>query len=414
MPALAAAIGISGSVVLAQDGLPLEPQAAQPADIFSRNHATGDWFGMRDAMARHGIVANVNLIADYSYNFSGGRRRGDAFRHLLDFGLEMETEPLIGLKGGRFFVGALILNGHNGTEDLAGDFQGFGNIDADGFTQVAEMWYEQMLWDDRLRIKVGKVDANSEFAYVEYGGEFLNSSPGFSPTLLALPSYPDPATSISIFVYPSERLYAGFGLYDGATQDGGFGRTGNRGPSTLWGEPADLFLIGEAGMRWTLGQNRLSGRLGLGTWRHTGRFERFDGGSEGGTAGFYAVLDQLVWRENPGDEEDEQGIGLFAQLGWADPELSEVDQHIGLGMVWSGALPGRNRDVVGLMASAVRFTDERAAGFANDYETAVETFYKIQLTTWFSLKADLQYIFNPGGGDADDAVVGTLRAELSF
>lgn len=94
--------------------------------------------------------------------------------------------------------------------------------------------------------------------------------------------------------------------------------------------------------------------------------------------------------------------------------MSEVEHHVGLGAQWTGALPGRDDDVAGLMASYVHFSDEPGAGFIDDGELAVELFYKAQVTPWFSLKPDLQYIANPGGIGLDDAWVGTLRAELAF
>ena len=402
----AAIVAMAGSALTF--GQEPESPAATPGPVFSHEHATGGWFGVREKMAEHGVIVELNLIADYSVNFDGGLHTGDAFRHLLSVGVHLQTERLIGWEGGAFFIGFQTFNGHNGSERLVGDVQGFDNIDADGFTQISELWYEQVLLGETLRIKVGKVEANSEFAFVEYGGEFLNSSPGFSPTILGFPSYPDQATSVNAFVYPCEWFYAGAGVYDGATQDGGYGRTGNRGPSTFFGDPADLFLIGEAGLKWGHGDGERPGRLGLGVWQHTGSFDRLDGGTESGTTGFYAVFDQMLWRENG---EDEQGVGLFAQYGWADPDLSEINHHIGLGFAWAGAIPGRDDDVLGLMGSYVDLSGD--AGFSERYELAIELFYKIQSMQWLSLKPDLQYIINPGG-EADDALVGTLRLEVTF
>ena len=68
--------------------------------------------------------------------------------------------------------------------------QGFlQNADADGRTQIAELWYQQLFLDQKVRVKVGK-DANSEFAVPQNGVAFLNSSFGHSPTI-AMPTYPD-------------------------------------------------------------------------------------------------------------------------------------------------------------------------------------------------------------------------------
>lgn len=74
-----------------------------------------------------------------------------------------------------------------------------------------------------------------------------------------------------------------------------------------------------------------------------------------------------------------------------------------------GPIPGRAGDAAGLMASYVRFTDEPRAGFGDDYELAVELFYKLRIMPWRALKPDFQYILNPGGRGLPNASVGTLR-----
>ena len=70
---------------------------------------------------------------------------------------------------------------------------------------------------------------------------------------------------------------------------------------------------------------------------------------------------------------------------------------------------------LGLMASQAWLSDKTGAGFTEDYELAIELFYKAQVNGSFSLKPDLQYILHPGGdASLKDAVVLTLRGELTF
>ena len=135
---------------------------------------------------------------------------------------------------------------------------------------------------------------------------------------------------------------------------------------------------------------------------------------ENGTTGGYVVVDQALWRENPGAKDDDQGVGAFLQIGWADKRVSEVVQHAGLGFQWLGALPDRDDDVAGVMASWAKLSDEVGAGFINHHETAIELFYKIQINGRLSIKPDLQYIINPGGAGLQDAMVGTLRVEVTY
>lgn len=377
----------------------------------THDHLTGQWFGLRDELEARGIVVEAVLIADWSWNLRGGvSTNGNNFRHLLDLNATVDVETLLGWQGGTFFVDFYNHHGPDASADLTGDIQAFDNIEADGRTQVAELWFEQMLLNDRLRIKVGKVDANSEFAYVKHGGEFIHSSVGYSPTNANLPSYPEPAASINAFVYPHDQLYVGVGIYDGAAQEGV--RTGEREGKTFFGDPADLYIIGEVGVTW-IWRDDLPGRLGVGAWRHTGTFAHTDGTARtvDSAEGVYMVFDQLLWHE-----ADQQGIGAFAQFGLSDDDASPIDLHLGGGVAWTGMLPGRDDDVAGVMFSYAHFADPaRDAGvFTDDSEIAVETFYKLQLTPALSIKPDMQYIINPGGAGLPDALASTLRVEVIF
>ena len=176
--------------------------------------------------------------------------------------------------------------------------------------------------------------------------------------------------------------------------------------------PADLFLIGEVGVTWD--EDILPGRIVVGGWRHTGSFDTFDGGTEKGTEGFYLVCEKLIRQEKPNDPEDDQGTSLFVQYGVADQEVIEIERHIGGGVQWIGALPSRDEDITGIMVSWVDLSDESGAGFGENGEWSIELFHRFQLTGFFSLKPDIQYIVNPGGSGESDSIVATLRSEVVF
>jgi porin len=374
----------------------------------SWQRATDDWSGIRPRLDDKGIVLQASLATDYSQNLRGGvNTNGGDFRHLFNANVTLDADRLFGHAGGTFFVNFQTQNGPD-TSD-AGDIQGYTNIAADGRTQLSELWYEQSALEGAFRVKVGKIDANSELAFAENAGEFLNSSMGVSPTILGLPTYPDPAFGVNVYVAPTEAVYVALGLFDGAAQEGI--PTGSRGPKTLFGGPSDLFVIGEVGLKWDAGQRR-DGRVGVGVWHHTGTFDRFDGGIKSGTDGFYIVVDQTLWCVHPDDDTDGRGIGAYLQYGHADQSVSEIRDHLGAGIAWTGMLPSRNDDVAGLGVSYVRLSD---ALEGEGEEVAVEFFYKVQVTPWISVKPDLQYIRHPGGeSGVDDALVATVRAVIDF
>ncbi|MDH3583584.1 MAG: carbohydrate porin, partial [Phycisphaerae bacterium] len=269
------------------------------------------------------------------------------------------------------------------------------------------------LADDRLRIRVGKFDANEDFAAVELGGLFIHSSPGFSPTIVAFPSYPDPAMGLSLFYEASDQAYIGFGLFDGSTQEGI--RTGARGPSRAFRAPGDLFLASEGGVNWQRGPDALPGRLAVGLWHHTGTFPQFAGGRESGTEGTYLVLEQLLHAADDSAQDLEaRGLGAFLQVGLADESVSPISRHLAAGLLLRGPTDGRPDDALGLMISHVRLSQEMGSGLTGDDETAWELFYRFQVNSRVVVQPDLQYIRNPGGAGLDDSLVATVRVEISL
>lgn len=377
--------------------------------------ATGDWAGARRSLEDSGISITGSLVLDWSSVLAGGIQQRSATRHLLDFNITFDLETIFGVQGATFFADFYSQAGPNAS-DNAGDFQGFSNIDLDDdVDQLAELWYEQWLFENAIRIKVGKVDANSEFAFIDAAASFINSSPGVSPTILGLPTYPDPATSVNVFAYPTEHLYLGFGLYDGAQAVDGVA-TGRRGPRTFFGDDRsdDFFLIGEAGFTWDGAAAWGPGRFAVGAWHHTGDFETFGGATDEGTEGLYVLLETHLGSPPPGGEDQAQGVSVFFQYGYADEDVSDAKHHFGGGLSLLGTFLGREQDTAGAYLSYVDLSDADGAGFVGD-ETALELFYKFQITPFISVQPGLQIIWNPSGrDDIDDAVIGAVRMELTF
>ena len=352
----------------------------------------------------------------------------------LDVSLDLGTA--FGLPGGTVFLQYLSVNPEGGGSADAGDIQVFSNIESDRHLDVIyELWYEQLLLDDRLRLKVGKVDANSEFAFVDAAGDFSNSSAGFSPTILAFPSYPDPAMSVNVFVSLVEteawRLGAGYGVYDGALNDGV--PTGGQGPASFFSgdRSSDLFHVWQGELSWSDARAAArwfnAGRVSAGAWHHTGSFDRFDGGTESGTSGGFLTFETRVFDPlrapsgaatgggpSTGASASERGVYAFAQLGFSDDAVSEIAHHVAGGVVWRGPVAARPDDALGVYLSFVDLSDEPAAGFSRD-EFVVDAYYRVQVSPAVFVQAELQFIAHPSGDpDVDHAMVGGVRFGVSF
>jgi len=212
----------------------------------------------------HGLRLDLAIIDDWSKNFRGGASSSGSFnRYSLDVSMAVDTKRLTNLTGGTAFVRLKNHVGANGA-DFVGDEQGFSNIDDAPRTRLYELWYEQRV-GDRIRFKGGKIDANTEFAVVQVAADFVNSSMGYSPTILALPTYPQPRPGLNLFLVPSEHYLGSLGIF----------RTAENGEM--------LLLEGSRG--WSLSSQDLRGRSSFGLWRLTGTIPCFDGGELSGTQG---------------------------------------------------------------------------------------------------------------------------------
>jgi len=409
------ALTLCASPVAAQEPEPVAQELAEPAAAPDEDSAhephglTGDWGGLRGRLAEQGIEFTGTLILDMHSVVSGGLARDEISHGYLDLTAAFDLERLFGLERAVFVVDGYVINGRDPSAEAVGDFQYFSSIAGPHTAQIGQCYYEQTFGDDTWRLKLGKADANVDFAAPDTGADFVHSGAFYSPTIFTLPTYANPATAVIAAWTPGDGFSFEAGVFDGATNAGI--DTGSHGPSTFFGAPSDLFYIAEASWMWTGGADELAGRFTVGAWHHNGDFARFDGGTQDGTEGYYVSCDQELARLGGGELPGT--LAGFAQWGASDEDVATADLHFGLGLAASGLSATRPDDALGAYVSSVGFSDE--AGLTEDTETAFELFYKYQLASWFVLQPDVQYIVHPGGDETvDDALVLTLRLTVDF
>ena len=119
----------------------------------------------------------------------------------------------------------------------------------------------------------------------------------------------------------------------------------------------------------------------------------------------YAIADQMVWRK-PGT--DDQGLTLFARLMGAPADRSLMDLYADGGFSFKGPFEGRDDDQAGLAIGYGRISDDASRFDADlrrtmpgrpirDQESIIELTYTAQVTPWWQLQPDLQYVVHPGG-----------------
>ncbi|MDX2145985.1 MAG: carbohydrate porin [Planctomycetota bacterium] len=387
--------------------------------IYRWSRATGDWGGARTWLEDRGIEFAASYTLDWSSVWDGGLVNEASTRTQFDANVTFDLETMVGLEGASVYLDFYSTDSRGGWE-YVGDFQGTSNIQTGtNRDQIAELWFEQKAFDDRLRVKVGKIDANLEFGFPEIAGDFINSAAAYSPTSYRyMPTFPDPATGAVVFMHPTENVYVGGGFFDGAFATGR--GTGYLGPDSLF-EGNQFFWINEAGITWDPGdgasQSLGTGRIAAGWFYNSGDLERLDGSTEEGTGGLYAIAEQQLTRVGldgvaPSDGEDPRGLHVFLQFGTADGGLSPAERHFAVGSVLKGMPLGRTYDSSGVYLT---WADMSAEAGATENERTLEFYYRIEITPFIHLTPDIQYVINPSGAeDVDNALVGALRLEVAF
>jgi len=264
------------------------------------------------------------------------------------------------------------------------------------------------------------------------------------------PSYPIPAPAVRLRVKPTDTVYVQAAVFSGDPSGGnGSNQPIDLPKGTVFSFRGGAFFISE--IVYTPNQEKdakgLPGTYKLGAWYHTShRFgdQRFDTlgfslahpASNGmprehaGNWALYAALDQTLFRV-PGT--DDQGLSGFLRVAGTPDDRNLINFYIDGGLVYTGLIPGRPKNKIGIAAAHARISDS-ARGLDRDTaiftiapfpqrkaETAIEAIYRAQLAPWWVMQADLQYIIRPSGGVLNDhgnprrnAWVVGLRSALSF
>lgn len=185
------------------------------------DYATGDRKGIRTKLEEKGVTLGAEYINNNFLKMRGGLNNKHPLKYqgLINTSIEINTEKLGLWKGGRAYTSFANLHGSGLTNNYVGDLQVLSNIDAPSYAQLYEYWYEQSLLGDKVKVKIGRQDANADFCVLENAGEYINSSFGIAPNV-PIPMYPAPGLGVSTIISPNKLVDIKYGFFDGGAQIG--------------------------------------------------------------------------------------------------------------------------------------------------------------------------------------------------
>lgn len=409
--------------------------AATPADtaILERSQLGGDWWGARSSLARRGISVDIGLTNFFQGIASGGLRREFAIGG--NFNLELNLDfGLMGVVPG----GSLLVHGESRYgETVNADTGALTPVNTRGYFPltdpideavpfaVTEVAYTQA-FGEAVSVTIGKlivVDGDPiEFAGGRGVTQFLDSN--FVYNSATSQTAPYASLGISVDVQPAEWITISNALFQttDASTTSGFGNFD--GGWTWWSQVSTQYEIGS-----------LPGGINIGgLYAFDNDFAKIGGTAvivPGGLAldrvsdswalfaGAWQYLyapDESTGRVDPGDGlADRRGFGLFARLGFGDPDANPVKWSASVGLGGRGLIPSRADDTWGL---AYYHTEAQRSNLLsllplNSSTDGIEAYYNVALTPAIGVTFDVQVV-DGIVSRADPALVLGMRLNVDF
>jgi porin len=393
--------------VVASSALTLQFASAQ-SEAEQREYLFGGWGGARSDLAEKGIDVQSILTTDFLANTRGGIERGTATLFNYDLSATIDTKKAGAWSDGTFFI-YFLGNFGESIGDLTGDSQGVSNIQAPRSFKLYEAWYNHDFSDGAFSVLVGLHDYNSEFDALEYAGSLINSSFGISPDIAQVgPSiFPTTALALRLKAKPSETSYIQGAVYDGIPGD----PNNSRGTHIKFDSGDGVFGALEGGFVSSKESNEDGYyKVALGGWHHTAEYEDYQGVLRDLNQGMYGIGEASLWRDESG-----RGLGAFFQSGFARGDRNQVQSYFGGGFAYQGLFEERVDDILALGFAYARNSSQFRSYTegAETGELALELTYRFQITPYFALQPDFQWVKDPGTDpELDDVILLGVRTEV--
>ncbi len=391
-----------------------------------QKYLTGDWGGERTKLENQGVTFGFNHIGDFLADVSG-----DQAHHATWFGrfrasLDLDLRKLADWDG-EIFVTGIYQYGRNLSADYLHVNTLTSSIAGTESVRIDEAWYQQGLWDSRLKIKAGQVAIVNEFGATDFGDILFNDELGYAPNPIFQTSQPfspagKPAVEVKLDLrdampglYTKAAAYTAYtnayrpdddGLHYGDDFQHGVGYAAELGYVEQGAKYAGTYKVGAN-----------INDLAHYTNPETGVRER-------GNYTVYALAEKSVYHplDAAGKLDTAKGLDLMTEFTYAPGDANNLSYELGAGLRYTGPFASRPKDKIGAgfiwsqagREAADAYAATNGLGHLQGEET-LELDYQYHLADWFLIQPDMQYIVDPQGDtNRDNILVLGLRTVVTF
>ncbi|HEY0184140.1 MAG TPA: carbohydrate porin [Rhodopila sp.] len=420
--------GLYGAAALVSFGSAVLPAAAQtetaaplqmsPQPFSLAPTAPGDFFSLTSlgksagqTLKDAGIYLNLGFQSEIQANIMDGRKRGAAYTGEPFGGVDLDLERILGIPNAAFHIVfderigrtvSFMAATNAPLQDSFGPSQRF---------RLSELSYDQSLFNDHLRLLVGRINPTSDYLISDFSCLFIAATcaqPQSWYFNTAENPYPTSTWGARLTIKPTLPTYLRFGAYE---EDPSLLMDNNAGFS--WGaqHAVGVFIPVEAGYETSLSTARYPQHFAIGGYTDTSSYIEPSGtfGGPGTTrdgdrSAMWALLQQTVWRPDPGTN---RSLELFAQVYVATSGYQEYSKSFVVGGLMRGPFPSRPNDTFGFIGYNYTL-NQRATenvnsmiasqggrGTINPAQFNIQLNYGFRLAPGIFFKPDIEYDINP-------------------
>ncbi len=376
------------------------------------------------SLYQSGILLSADFYDDFQGNPVGGLQHGTANAGAGTIGADADLGTLAGVKGGRFHLLFTYEYGDTLQKDIGNfiksqdwylPFQKF---------QLAQLAYEQSLFDGKLNVYGGRVSAAAMFARPTFGCSFVSGSqcPYYLPVFTGgFSGFPYATWGGRVRVNPTERTYiqaGGFAVDPNRKNLGGFGL----GLNTTTGVAVPV----EIGYETSFDNDRYPRHYRLGGWWNnapsvdpslnaSGQSRALFGGAPlmhtAPRGGIYGLADQVIYRP----DGSRRNVAIFGSFAAPFDQHEIFSAQNTLGIYATGPFASRPADTAGFMITQALFTRSEtrfmnqllrkngSTSFVKRDQFNFEANYGFRLVPGATVTPNIEYIVHPDTTQRPDA-----------
>ncbi|MBL7158690.1 MAG: carbohydrate porin [Candidatus Omnitrophica bacterium] len=408
-------------------------------------YLTGDWKDERAKLSDKGIDFKSSYVFDVLGNPVGGNFQGMRYNHSMGLDINVDFEKACGFKGSQFHVSGLWRAGRNLSSQVIGNELVVSSIYGHQQFRFYNLTWEQMFLEDKFSIKFGRMAAQDDFIvsplYWFFVTNAIDGMPINIPKNFNFTVYPEATWGARVKLEIAPEFSSMTGIYNGNPH---LGKDKYHGLDFGLRLSKGIFFMQEFNLTPKIKTNYcpegLPGRVSVGGYWHTATYFDLYADDNGasfaytgnsarkriGNYGFYAHIEQMLFKEPSVEGAPEQGFIPFIAPNWAPGNINKYPFFVDGGFVWTGPIPGRDYDAAGIGVSYMAWSKDLTSTqeFQSDsgmsihpgkYEMSVDFTYSAQITKWLFIQPDIQWIINPGGSPKiPDALVVGSRFKIIF